>query len=125
MLIVTSKRLMLALVAAIAIAAVFVSAAASLAPIRREVLVVVYGKGKVTSTPRGITCPRTCTGYFPKDSRVHLTARPAAGWRLVHWTGKCTAKTPGCAFNLTTEHECSAQLCAVGAFGVHVVFVRR
>ena len=116
---------MLALVAAVLAAGGSVPAAGSVAPIKRKVIVVVYGKGKVTSSPRGIACPKTCAGYFPKDSRVHLVAHPAGGWRLVHWTGKCTSKTAACAFNLTTEHECSAQLCAVGAFGVHVVFARR
>ena len=120
----TSRRIALALVAALAFAALSVSAAGSSTPIKRTVLVVVKGKGKVTSSPRGITCPRTCRNFFPKDSRVHLVAHPAAGWRVAHWTGQCTGKSARCAFWLTTDHECSAQLCATGAFGVHVVFVK-
>jgi trimeric autotransporter adhesin len=116
---------MLVLAAAILAASVVAGTAGSTTPIRRVVLVVVNGHGKVTSKPRGITCPRTCRAYFPKDSQVHLVAHPAAGWRLAHWTGNCIGKKVGCAFYLTTEHECSAQLCRVGAFGVHVQFVRR
>jgi hypothetical protein len=123
--IVTSKRIVLVLAAAILVAGVSVSAASSSVPIKRVVLIVIDGKGKVTSSPNGLACPRTCRSAFPKDSQVHLVARPAAGWRLSHWSGNCTGKAAGCAFYLTTEHECSAQLCAVGAFGVHVLFVRR
>jgi hypothetical protein len=89
------------------------------------VLVVINGKGKVTSTPKGISCPRTCRGNFPKDSRVHLTAHPAPGWRVLSYTGWCKSKKSACAFNLTTKHECSSKLCAVGAFGVHVFFARQ
>ena len=122
--IVTSKRLVAVLAVAILAAGVTVSTGSSLVPIRRAVLVVINGKGKVTSSPAGITCPRTCRNFFPKDSQVHLVAHPAAGWRLSHWSGTC-AGPKTCAFYLTTEHECSAQLCKTGAFGVHVLFVRR
>jgi len=121
---VTSRRIALALVAALAFAAVSVSAAGSSTPIKRTVLVVIKGKGKVTSSPHGIACPRTCRNFFPKDSRVHLVAHPASGWHVARWTGQCTGKSAKCAFWLTTDHECSAQLCATGAFGVHVVFVK-
>jgi hypothetical protein len=121
----TSRRIALALVASLAVAALSVSTAGSTTPIKRTVLVVIKGKGKVTSTPRGITCPRTCRNFFPKDSRVHLLAHPAAGWRVARWTGQCTGKSVRCDFWLTTDHECSAQLCITGSFGVHVVFARR
>ena len=120
----TSKRIALALVAALVVAAASVSAAGSSTPIKRAVLVVVKGKGKVTSLPGGITCPRTCRNFFPKDSRVRLVAHPAAGWKVGRWTGQCTGAAARCAFYLTTDHECSAQLCATGAFGVKIAFVR-
>jgi hypothetical protein len=122
---VTNTRIALALVAALVVAVVSVSAAGSTTPIKRAVLVVVKGKGKVTSLPGGITCPRTCRSFFPKDSRVRLVARPAAGWKVGRWKGQCTGTAARCAFWLTTDHECSAQLCATGAFGVRVAFVRR
>lgn len=122
---VTSTRIGLVLVAALVAGAVSVSTARSIVPIKRVVLVVINGKGKVTSTPGGIACPRTCRAFFPKDSRVHLVAHPAAGWRVARWKGDCTATTARCAFWLTTEHECSSQLCRVGAFGVRVYFVKQ
>jgi hypothetical protein len=122
---VTSKRIALALVAALAVAAVSVSAAGSSTPIERALIIVVKGKGKVTSSPVGINCPRTCRNTFPKDSRVRLVAHPATGWRVSKWTGYCTGTSVRCAFYLTTDHECSSQLCATGAFGVKIAFVRR
>jgi hypothetical protein len=122
---VTSRRIALAFLAALVAAAVSVPTAGSVAPIKRAVLIVINGKGKVTSKPTGIACPKTCRGYFPKDSRVNLVARPAAGWRIAKWSGECQSKTARCGFYLTTEHECSAQLCRVGAFGVRVYFVKR
>jgi hypothetical protein len=123
---VTSRRFALLLLAALVAAAVAVPAAGSVPPtIKRAVLIVINGKGKVVSLPNGIACPKTCRGFFPKDSRVHLVAKPASGWRVARWKGDCTSKTTRCAFWLTTDHECSAQLCKVGAFGVRVYFVRK
>jgi len=119
-----SRRIALALLAAFVLAAVAVPSAGSIPPIKRAVLIVINGKGVVKSSPHGIACPKTCRGFFPKDSRVHLVAQPAAGWKVATWKGDCTSKTTRCAFWLTTEHECSAQLCRVGAFGVRVYFVR-
>ncbi len=91
----------------------------------RVVLVVITGKGKVTSSPKGIACPPTCRGLFPKDGLVHLTAHPFPGWRMLSYAGWCKSKKAACAFNLTTEHDCSSKVCAVGAFGVQVLFGRR
>jgi hypothetical protein len=121
---VTSKRIALALLAALVAVSVSVPAAGSVTPVKRAVLIVINGKGKVTSSPHGIACPKTCRGYFPKDSHVRLAAHPASGWKVAKWSGDCTGKTARCAFYLTTEHECSAQLCRVGAFGVRVYFVK-
>jgi hypothetical protein len=115
----------LLLLAALVAVAVAVPTAGSVPPkIKRAVLIVIDGKGKVTSKPNGIACPKTCRGYFPKDSRVHLIAKPATGWHVTKWTGNCTSKTTRCAFWLTTDHECSGQMCRVGAFGVHVYFAK-
>jgi hypothetical protein len=122
---VTSRRIALAFLAALVAAAVSVPTASSVAPIKRAVLIVIDGHGRVTSKPNGIACPKTCRGFFPKDSHVNLVAHPAAGWRVAKWSGECKSKTTRCGFYLTTEHECSAQLCRVGAFGVRVYFVKR
>jgi len=122
---VTTRRFALVFLAALVAASVWASAGSSSTPIQRAVLIVINGKGTVTSTPKGISCPHTCRGSFAKDSLVHLTAHPAAGWRLLSYAGWCKSKKAACAFNLTTEHECSSKVCAVGAFGVQVFFVKQ
>ncbi len=121
----TGTRLALVFLAALIAASVWASVGSSSTPIQRVVLVVIDGKGKVTSAPKGISCPPTCRGKYPKDSLVHLRAQAAAGWRTLSYSGWCKSKKSACAFNLTTDHECSSQVCAVGAFGVHVAFVRQ
>lgn len=118
-------RLALLFVVALVAASIWASVGSSSTPIQRVVLVVINGKGKVTSTPKGISCPPTCRGGFAKDSLVHLHARPASGWRMLSFAGWCKSKKSACAFNLTTDHECSSKVCAVGAFGVQVYFVRQ
>jgi hypothetical protein len=122
---VTGTRLALVLLAALVGASVWANVGSSSTPIRRVVQVIVYGQGTVTSVPRGINCPKVCRAYYPKDSLVRLKAQPAAGWRMLHYSGDCKSKTAACKFNLTTNHECSSQVCAVGAFGVHVIFVKQ
>jgi hypothetical protein len=118
----TSRRLVLVLAAVALAASVSVSTGRS-TTITRAVLVGITGNGNVTSTPKGITCPRTCFTRFPRDILVRLMAHPAAGWRLAGWSGYCRGKR--CAFHLTTPHDCSGQLCSVGVFGLRVRFVRR
>lgn len=120
----TSRRLALVLIAVAAAAAVFVPTGGSqpIRPVTRAVLVAITGKGKVTSVPRGIACPRTCFTRFPRDILLHLVAKPAPGWRLAGWSGYCHGQK--CAFHLTTPHDCSGQLCSVGVFGARVRFVK-
>jgi hypothetical protein len=122
---VTAGRLTLALVLATLVAGAAAVGSGSSRPIPRIVFLVVSGHGKVTSVPTGISCPGTCRAFFPKDSRVRLVARPASGWKLGGWSGYFCSRTATktCAFNLTTDHECSGSLCKVGAFGVRANFV--
>lgn len=120
----TGPRTALALLAALVAASLLAADASSIAPVKRIVNVVVTGKGTVTSTPQGLSCPSTCRALFPKDSLVHLAAKPARGWKVVSWAGDCRSKRAKCSFYLTTNHECSSQVCRVGAFGVRVLFVR-
>ena len=120
----TSKRLALALIAVATAAAIFVPAGGSqpIQPVTRAVLVAITGKGKVTSLPHGITCPKTCFTRFPRDILLRLVAKPAPGWRLAGWSGYCHGLK--CAFHLTTPHDCSGQLCSVGVFGTRVRFAK-
>jgi hypothetical protein len=52
--------------------------------------VVVSGRGSVTSSPKGIACPKRCSAAYPTDARVRLFSHPAAGWRFSHWADGCT-----------------------------------
>ena len=120
----TIVRTTCALVAVVVAGATVSAGAGSASRVPRVVFVTVSGQGHITSKPRGISCPGTCRAFFPKDSRVQLVARPAAGWRLAAWSGSfCTGGAATCGFNLTTSHECSNGLCKVGSFGVRARFV--
>jgi Divergent InlB B-repeat domain len=54
------------------------------------VVVTVKGKGKVTSSPGGIACPRRCRAMF--TTPVTLRARPAKHFRFAGWSGACRGK---------------------------------
>ncbi|MFL5756329.1 MAG: InlB B-repeat-containing protein, partial [Chloroflexota bacterium] len=54
------------------------------------VVVAVKGKGKVTSSPAGIACPRRCHATF--TTSVTLRARPAKRFRFAGWSGACRGK---------------------------------
>lgn len=121
--IVTIRSLLLA-------AAVAVPAASAAPPphyVYRDVAFVTQtGRGTVTSAPRGIACPRVCRGIFVRGTRLVLTARPAAGWRLASFTSAwCTAEDGVCRFDLVSSHDCVGGACPVGAYGVRVEFARR
>jgi len=123
----TRMRLALVLGAVAAATSVSVPVAGSqpgqpVGPITRAVLVAITGHGKVTSLPRGITCPHTCFTRFPRDTLIHLNAKPAPGWRLAGWSGYCHGEN--CACHLTTPHDGSGQLCSLGVFGTRVSFVK-
>jgi len=47
------------------------------------------GKGKVTSSPRGISCGKACSHGFGYGTTVVLRAKPAKGSRFVRWSGAC------------------------------------
>lgn len=47
------------------------------------------GRGRVTSRPHGIDCPRTCSARFRKGTPVRLFARARAGSAFVRWGGAC------------------------------------
>jgi Divergent InlB B-repeat domain len=51
--------------------------------------VSISGKGRVTSTPAGIACPKRCSTAFPSTSTVRLRATPSAGQRFAGWSGSC------------------------------------
>lgn len=56
-----------------------------------QLSVNVTGDGRVTSTPAGIDCPGTCTGSFPWETTIVLTADAPVAWGLA-----CTGTEPTC-----------------------------
>ena len=56
---------------------------ATFAPAVVSLAVSIRGRGTVTSSPRGITCPGRCSARFESGTTVRLRAKPRAGWRLV------------------------------------------
>ncbi len=117
------------MVAGISVAVLLVAAAPSHAGSRfrerRVVFVTIAGLGSVTSTPKGIACPKSCrSAAFFKSEHVSLVARAAAGWRFVRWGGWCTGTRRTCSFDLIDSHDCAGGMCPVGAFGLRVTFAR-
>jgi hypothetical protein len=62
--------------------------------------VTVKGKGKVTSTPAGISCPTHCSAPFDSGTAPVLKPKPSKGWHFLKWKGACTGKK-GCAPSMT------------------------
>ncbi len=53
------------------------------------------GAGKVTSTPKGISCTKkTCSHNFTFGTAVTLKAKASTGSSFVGWTGACVGKKP-------------------------------
>jgi uncharacterized repeat protein (TIGR02543 family) len=52
----------------------------------------VKGKGRVTSSPAGISCPGKCSGSFAADGSVRLAAKPAKGYTFTGWSGACRGR---------------------------------
>lgn len=115
---------------ALAVAAVTASVALAGDPhvyvFRDVAFVTMAGHGTVTSTPRGVNCPKRCRGVFVRGTHVVLKATPAPGWKLASFTSRwCKVRNGACGFDLVSNHECDSGACPLGAFGVRVDFVRR
>jgi hypothetical protein len=70
------------------------------------VSVSVTGRGRVTSSPAGISCPGRCSHRFAAAQTVRLTAKPGKGYRFGGWSGSCHGKR-SCV--LTTSRDRSAR----------------
>jgi hypothetical protein len=102
-----------------------VSSSAEPSSLRMVVFVAVHGQGTITSTPRGVHCPKACWVVFAEHSHITLHAKPAAGWKLGHIEGWCKTKTETCSFDLVSPHDCIGGACPLGAFGSRAYFVRQ
>ena len=65
------------------------SVSAVFAPATVQLSVSTTGRGKVTSTPRGVSCPSRCRATFAIDAVVRLRAAPRKAWRFAGWRGAC------------------------------------
>lgn len=83
------------------------SVTATFAPATYTVSVSIVGKGRVTSTPAGITCPSRCGGSFAAGSALRLRAIPAKGYRFAGWGGKCKGKG-GCVVRVDANRKVRA-----------------
>jgi Divergent InlB B-repeat domain len=88
------------------------NATALFGPASYTVVVSVKGKGKVTSSPAGISCPRRCTATFTAPATATLRARPKRGWAFAGWRGGCRGKA-------------ACKLSAAGHAAVRALFRRR
>lgn len=50
------------------------------------------GKGKVTSSPRGISCGKSCSHGYAYGTSVTLKAKAARGSRFAGWSGACKGR---------------------------------
>jgi len=81
--------------------------ASTVAVSKPSLAVAISGKGKVTSSPGGISCPGKCRVSFQKGAGVKLTAHPAKGWKLSHWSGACKGAA-ACSVKLTSSKSVTA-----------------
>jgi len=77
----------------------------------------VTGTGTITSSPAGINCGSTCTGYYASGASVTLTATPGSGYEFTSWSGDCTGTTTTATVTMGTPQTCSATFTAIGGGG--------
>ena len=53
----------------------------------------VGGKGRVSSSPSGLTCPTKCSASFRASSNIRLRATASPGFAFVGWSGSCRGKS--------------------------------
>jgi len=71
------------------------------------------GKGTVSSSPTGITCPGTCSNYFKIASKVTLTATAASGSTFAGWSGACSG-TGTCTVTMNGARQVTATFSTAG-----------
>ncbi len=72
-----------------------------------NVLTAGTGSGTVSSTPAGISCPATCTGYYSSGTSVSLTASPNSGSAFTGWSGDCSG-TGTCTVSISSVMNVTA-----------------
>jgi hypothetical protein len=67
------------------------------------------GRGRVTSSPAGITCGATCATSFDRATEVTLTAHPRKGSRFAGWAGGGCSGTHACVVTLSEPTVATAK----------------
>jgi hypothetical protein len=68
--------------------------------LRRQVTVLVDGRGKILSSPSGIDCGASCSASYDEGTTVALTATPEAGYAFSAWSGGCSGQAD-CRFQVS------------------------
>jgi hypothetical protein len=75
--------------------------------VNRRLRLSVRGPGRVTSSPRGIDCPRRCSATYPDKARVSLRPKARTGARFKRWSGACRG-TRGCIVRMNRARSVRA-----------------
>lgn len=75
--------------------------------------VSVSGRGRVVSTPTGISCIRSCSARFGSGSSVSLRAVAQRGWRFVGSGAPCAGSVTTCTLAMQSDR------------GIRATFARR
>ena len=66
------------------------------------------GPGDIETSHWALDCGNDCTGIFPVDTSVTLTAQPGTGAKLVKWSGACQGASKTCDITIKGETYVSA-----------------
>lgn len=72
------------------------------------------GKGTVQSSPAGIECPGDCRQAYLAKTQLLLTATPAPGSALDHWSVSACGEALLCETSVRSSHQINAIFVAVG-----------
>jgi hypothetical protein len=104
-------RAAIAVVGCLAVVGLFVlGAPASADPLQENgftLKVSVSGQGHVSSNPRGIDCPGSCSATFAVESTVTLSQSANSGWVFSGWGNDCSG-TGGCKVTMTKNRNVNA-----------------
>jgi len=75
------------------------------------------GRGNITGT--GISCGPDCTGDYPKNTSITLTASPADSYQVT-WSGACSGTTTTCAITMDQSKTVTATFSRIPSFELTV-----
>lgn len=78
----------------------------------------ISGPGSVSSNPAGISCPAVCSGDYPENTMVTLTAMANAGAQFLSWGGQCSGVSPVTQVTLNGDKKCTANFAVVADLAI-------